>query len=158
MVIISDTSTISNLIQLGEIELLNRLLGSIFIPQQVYDELARLPAQKAVVERLDWLKVVAIKDHQFYSNLLEKIDPGEAGAITLAIELQAELLVMDEKKGRQIAAQYRLPVIGLLGLLLEAKQENLLNAVKPLIDRLIYETGFRISPNLYQEILRRAGE
>ena len=80
------------------------------------------------------------------------MDPGEAEAIVLAIELEADALLIDEKKGRKIAEEHGIIITGLLGILIIAKSENLISEVKPILDKLIFETGFRINPKLYQDI------
>ena len=76
----------------------------------------------------------------------------------LAIELRADALLIDEKKGRKIAQEYGIIITGLLGIFIEAKKEGFINKVKPTLDRLIFEAGFRISPKLYQAILEKVGE
>lgn len=86
------------------------------------------------------------------------IHQGEAEAIILALELGANLLLMDEKKGRELALFYNLKVTGLLGILLQAKHQNIINSVKPLIDNLRQKADFRISKILYHAILKEANE
>lgn len=86
------------------------------------------------------------------------IDLGEAEAIILALELKANLLLMDERRGRALATNYGLNVTGLLGVLLQAKQNGFIPTVKPLIDRLMGELDFRVSSQLYATILQAAGE
>jgi predicted nucleic acid-binding protein len=86
------------------------------------------------------------------------IDLGEAEAIILALELNANLLLMDERRGRTLATHYGLNVTGLLGVLLQAKQNGFIPTVKPLIDRLMGELDFRVSSQLYATILQAAGE
>jgi predicted nucleic acid-binding protein len=74
------------------------------------------------------------------------------------MEINADLLILDEKPGRIIALQYGLKIIGVLGVLLEAKQKNLIQTVKPLIDELIDRANFRVNAQLYTNILGIAGE
>jgi hypothetical protein len=88
----------------------------------------------------------------------ENIDWGEAEAIALALELKADLLVMDERRGRAVATSYGLQVTGLLGVLLQAKRNNLIPAIKPLLDQLIEQADFRVSSQLYTTILQSASE
>ena len=90
--------------------------------------------------------------------MITTLDPGEAEAIVLAIELKADALLIDEKKGRKIAQEYGIVITGLLGILIDSKAENLIQEVKPILDRLIFEIGFRISPKLYQDILEKVNE
>jgi predicted nucleic acid-binding protein len=87
-----------------------------------------------------------------------RLDAGEAEALTLAEELRAELILVDELAGREVARQCGFNVLGTLGILLRAKQQHLCPAVAPLLGRLRYELNFFVSPQLHQAILRQAGE
>lgn len=100
MLIVSDTSAITNLIQVGQLDVLQQLFGNIIIPDAVYQELAVYQSQKDVVDRQSWIEVRAVKRKEKVKPLLEIIDAGEAEAIVLAQELNVELLIIDEKKGK----------------------------------------------------------
>lgn len=86
------------------------------------------------------------------------IDPGEAEAIALALEVSADLLLMDERVGREAAEHLGLRPMGVIGLLIEAKRRKRVEAVKPLLDALRDRAGFRISGQLYARILADTGE
>lgn len=90
--------------------------------------------------------------------LRQDLDAGEAEAIALAIEQNADLLLMDERIGRAAAQHFDLPVIGLIGILIAAKQKKLLPEIKSNLDRLRRQAGFYISETLYQRILRDVDE
>lgn len=90
--------------------------------------------------------------------LSENLDAGEAVSIVLALELPTDFLLMDEKKGRTVAKSLGLPVTGLLGVLIRAKNEGVVAEIRPILEDLISTTGFRIHQNLYLEALRLAGE
>lgn len=158
MVVISDTSIITNLIQLDQLLLLKDLFAEIVIPEKVKEELSKVEGQSRIIEDKSWITVRSITNQELYNKIDIELDPGEAESIVLAIELEADVLLIDEKKGRRIAEKYGLRITGLLGMLLVAKERELLDSVKPVLDKLIYEIGFRISPKLYQEILKRAKE
>ncbi len=82
---------------------------------------------------------------------------GESEAISLALELSAQLIILDDRPARRLAKALGLPVIGTLGALLLAKQKGLLPAIKPEMDALV-NFGFRISQDLYDRVLGDAGE
>ena len=120
--------------------------------------MSKIPRQIEIIEENDWISVRQITNQKLYKSFDDKLDPGEAESIVLAIELDADLLLIDEKKGRKIAMKYGIKITGLLGILLEAKALGLIKEVKPALDMLIYNIGFRINPKLYQEILKKAKE
>lgn len=154
MIVVSDTSVITNLLQLGQLSLLKELFKNIIIPQKVFDELARIPKQIEIINENAWIEARQISDEAHFKKLIRTLDTGEAEAIVLAIELKTNAL----KKGRRIAQEYGITITGLLGILIEAKADNLIKEVKPILDRLIFEMGFRISPKLHQNILERVDE
>jgi predicted nucleic acid-binding protein len=89
---------------------------------------------------------------------LEDLDLGEAEAIVLANELHADWILMDETRGRNIAKLHGLHIVGLLGILLLAKEKGFVSVIKPLLDDLINKAKFRVSEDLYQKIIFNAGE
>jgi len=76
----------------------------------------------------------------------------------LALETQAELLLMDERMGREVARHLGLTVTGLIGILVEAKHRRLIPAIKPWLDALRDQAGFRVRQTLYDQVLQDAGE
>ncbi|NJL49934.1 MAG: DUF3368 domain-containing protein [Leptolyngbyaceae cyanobacterium SM2_5_2] len=105
-----------------------------------------------------WLEVKAAQDLQLVWALEQTLDPGESAAIALATELKADRLLIDERLGRRVAMQRGLKVRGILGIIVNAKNQGLLPAAKPLLDRLINEAGFRVSQVLYERTLQESGE
>ncbi len=86
------------------------------------------------------------------------LDLGEAEAIALALELNADRLLMDERLGRAAAIRAGLQVTGVLGILIAAKRNNLIPEVKPLLNALIEQVGFWIDERLYAEVLQAVSE
>lgn len=101
MIVISDTSVISNSIQLDQLILLRKLFGNIVLPQKVFDELSKIPEQIIIIKRLNWIEVKTISNKEYFEKLLKILDAGEAEAIALAIELKADALLIDEKKAEE---------------------------------------------------------
>ena len=139
---------------------MQQLYGTIIIPPAVYQELINSgdtdPATLAV-QTVDWIQTQAISDRVLLASLQTNLDPGEAEAITLAVEINAERLIIDERRGRNEAIQLGLQVTGLLGIVLAAKQQGLIPLVQPIFDKL-RTNSFWIRDALYAEILRLAGE
>ncbi|WP_211302262.1 DUF3368 domain-containing protein [Dyadobacter jiangsuensis] len=107
---------------------------------------------------LDWIEIREVSSASLLDELTELLDPGEAEAIVLATELPADLLLIDEIKGRAVATKMGLSVIGTLGALAEAKKKNYITAVKPVIDVLINQCGFWIKPSLVERVLKSVNE
>lgn len=159
MVVISDTSVISNLLRINHLFLLPIIFGQATIPPAVEQELGRMsePVPFSLSDH-PWLQVQPLNDYQIASQLRLQLDPGESEAIALAEEFHADLLLIDEAKGRKIAQERGIPMTGLLGVLLIAKEQKHIQEVVPLMDRLIREANFRIGQALYEVIREEAGE
>lgn len=159
MIVVSDTSPVTYLIQVDYLELLKDLYSEVIIPTEVFKELqdasVNIPSLTAAINT-GWIRVQT-PSIKLPLGPDEDLDDGEAEAIALAIEIKADLLLMDERHGTLVARKLNLQVFGLLAVLVEAKQKGLLPAVKPLLDRII-QLGFRASPNLYKQILSQVNE
>lgn len=111
MIVVSDTSPILNLTAADKLHLLRDLYADIVVPPAIEQELQR----NGIQLEPSWAKVVAAEDQNEVAVLREQLDPGEVEAIFVAGELAAELLLVDEKRGRRIAIARGLEVTGLLG-------------------------------------------
>lgn len=161
MTVVSDTSPITNLAGIRQLDLLHQLYGTITIPKAVYDEMAnvgRTVPGALEVQTLPWIQTRFVTDLNQVAALRAFLNRGEAEAIALALELNPELLLIDEKPGRTVALQYGIKITGILGVLLEAKRIGLIIVVKPLIDQLIQQMEFWMSNQLYKVVLQSAGE
>jgi uncharacterized protein len=161
MIVVSDTSPLCNLALIDHLWLLKSIYQTVIIPTIVADELtaAKNPTI-ATIPQLDWIQSRSLTNLTISTQLQRDrgLDAGEANAIALALELQADDLLIDERLGRREARQLGLPMIGILGILLAAKQRQLISAVQPLMDALIQQANFRVSPKLYQQVLNLANE
>lgn len=157
MIIVSDTSSISNLFQVGLADVLHNLFGEITITPAVRRELFAVPEQESEIEQLDWIRVQAPQNQKLVFDLLEELDLGESESIALAVEENARYLIIDESKGRAIAESYGVRIVGTLGVLIQAKQKGMIPSVKEYIEKLI-EIGFRLDKKLIRQVLQNLGE
>ena len=161
MKVVSNTSPIINLAAIGQLDLLRRLYGRIIIPRAVHTEITGAgPCEPgaAEVRQLDWIAVHEVANRSLVAALRLELDPGEAEAIACALETQANRLLLDERLGRAVATRLGIQPIGVLGVLIEAKRQGMLPAVKPPLDALITQAGFWIAKPLYSRVLAAADE
>ncbi|NBC19367.1 MAG: DUF3368 domain-containing protein [Bacteroidetes bacterium] len=160
MIVVSDTSPIINLAAIGHLEVLRDLYGQVHIPDAVYEELTVDEQQPGAAEAsiADWIVQRATGQNDLTAALLGEMDRGEAAAIALAVEMHADLLLIDERIGRAAATRLGIHRIGVLGVLLEAKGQSIVPSIRPLLDALRAEAGFWVSDALYARVLDVAGE
>jgi predicted nucleic acid-binding protein len=159
MIVVSDTSPILSLALIGRLDLLRELYGSIVIPEAVRQEIMATDQSGArEVSQADWIITRPIDPDVALKLLRREVDRGEAEAIGLALQLKADVLLIDERKARSLAQYLDLNVVGLLDVLQEAKQRQLITTIKPVLDDLLTRARFRLSPKLYQRTLHTAGE
>lgn len=159
MIVVSDTSPINYLIRVSEPLLLKKLFGHVIIPPAVFDELnVRLNNRQDIADFLKdgWMSVVAPQTI-ISQPLRYALDKGEWEALSLAIELKANYLIIDERQGAAAAKDFHVPVVGLAGVLITAKKKGLVPAVKPLLDSLIQE-GFYLTERFYKNTLSQINE
>ena len=161
MSVVSNASPLINLARIGKLDLLRQLYGELFIPEAVWQEVVTDGIGQpgaAEVKTATWIKVQSVTNTLLVRALRQELDAGESEAIVLALEMESELLLMDERLGREVAQYLGLRYIGLIGVLIEAKHKGLLSAVRHHIDELRDVAGFRISDTLYVRILQDEGE
>lgn len=158
MIVVSDASPIIALESVGQLSLLRDLYERVLIPASVYREITIADKSgAALIAAESWLEERPVSDGKAVTALMATLDPGEAEAIVLALEEEAELLLMDERRGRRIATEMGCQVLGLLGVLVEAKNRGLVPEVKPILMSLS-QGSFRISEALVEHVLREVGE
>ncbi len=159
MIIISDTSPLVCLLHLEKINLLKNLFEDVIIPPAVFEELVNAKiVDEAFLQSYTFIQIKSPSNKKEVEELLVVLDKGESEAIVLSKELKVDLLPIDEAPGREIAKKLGIPIKGVLGILLQAKQSNLIKDIKPLIEQLQTEINFRINFNLLQKILIEANE
>jgi hypothetical protein len=161
MIIVSDTSPLSNLFIIQQLQLLEKLYGKVIIPGAVMNELLQLEKRRidlSSIKNAKWIEVIDVSDRPLVDELSQDLDVGEAEAIVLAEMLHADWLLMDETKGRSIAKTQGLHIVGLLGVLLLAKEKGHILSVKELLNDLINKAKFRVGEELYNRIIEMSGE
>ncbi|MBN3960968.1 DUF3368 domain-containing protein [Nostoc sp. NMS8] len=161
MIVVSDTSPINNLAAINHLHLLQQLYGTVLIPEAVYQELTdpNFPVAGATeVQTFTWIQTYPVQDRTLVEALSNELDIGEAEAIALALETKADQVLVDERRGRMVAARLNLGYTGILGILVEAKSQRLISAVKPLLDALINQAGFWVAEPLYKRVLQLVDE
>uniref|UniRef100_A0A832H0M3 DUF3368 domain-containing protein n=1 Tax=Oscillatoriales cyanobacterium SpSt-402 TaxID=2282168 RepID=A0A832H0M3_9CYAN len=146
--VVTNSSCLIGLERIQQLQLLPQVFMSIVIPEAVQQEIGF---------RAAFLKVQPVQNQNLVTILKTQVDDGEAEAIALAQEISASYLILDDGKARKLANQLNLKVIGTVGVLLRAKQQQIIPAVRPLLDALLL-ANFRISEALVQKALQLAGE
>ena len=154
MIVIADTTPLNYLILTDLIHIVSALFGQVVIPQAVLNELQSAQAPDKVrqwfAHRPDWL---VVREVQQGDPTLAHLDPGEREAIALAQELQADLILLDENRGRREAISRGFNITGTIGLLDRAGARGLIDV--PTAVARLRQTSFRVSPRLLNTLLDR---
>lgn len=164
MIVVSDTTPITSLMKAGQLELLHKFFGVVYIPGAVYRELTdneTFSEEARMVQECDFLYVQKVNNGRSVTILqsFTGLDAGESEAIILADEMNSDVLLMDEHKGRQVAKKLGITITGTIGILSQAFDEGMLTRedVERCIARL-QESGIRISEKLYQRLIKKTGK
>lgn len=164
MIVVSDTTPLISFLKMEKLDLLGKLFGKVLIPQAVFDELTiderfRLEAEQ--IKQKQFISVEPVRNPESVSILKRAtgLDQGESEAIVLTDELKADLLLMDEAKGRSVSNQMGFKIMGTIGVLMAAYEEHELNAneVKECVDGL-QRAGRHIGRKHYQMLLDMLGD
>ncbi len=162
MIVVSDTSALSALFLVEQLDLLPSLYGQVVVPPAVMRELSQLDIQfgydLSMLKNNDWLSVIPVSDLKKVRAFQRVLDEGESEAIVLMLEISADLLLIDEIRGRKLAESEGIQYTGVLGVLLSAKSKGLIHAISPILDKLRLDANFRMSQKLYDFVLKQAGE
>ena len=161
MIVVSDTTPLISLLKINRIDLLERLFGEVLIPQAVFNELTsdeRFQVEAEQIKRKEFIRMKPVNNPES-ADILKRatgLDQGESEAIVLSDELKADLLLMDEAKGRNVSTQMGLQIMGTIGLLMAAYEEQELTSdeIRECIDGL-QRAGRHIGQRHYQMLLSR---
>lgn len=164
MIVVSDTTPIISLLKCQRLEILKELFKEIVIPEAVYNELTnneKFPEEAAAIQNCEYIRTVALSDKKLLDIFQRAtgLDLGESEAIVYSDENGADLLMMDEVKGRRVAKQMNIRVIGTLGILQLANEKKLLSGadVRACMDAL-RSNSRHISEELVQVVLKNIKE
>lgn len=144
-VVISDTSCLIVLSKIGCLNILQTLFGEILITEEIKNEYGEILP--------DWIIVKKAASHEIEKILLLNVDEGEASAMALYLEQTEEaLLIIDERKGRIIAQELGIKIIGTIGILIKAEENGILANLSEIVEKL-EQTDFRLSSKLKQQLL-----
>jgi len=137
-VIISDTTCLIGLSNIGQLNILQEMYGSIVITPEVAEEYG--------VSLPEWINVQVVSDTQKIKAFHKFIGLGESSAIALAMETRNSLLIVDDRRARQFALSMGLEITGTLGLLIQAYEKNIIQDIDSVVARL-REVDFRLPAN-----------
>lgn len=157
--IISNTSPLQYLHQLGALDVLPKLVKNITVPTAVLDELSagrKLGLNLPDIQSLDWI-TVRRPSSAIVLPMVTDLGAGEREVIALALEISDSVCVPDDALGRQIAVALQLRITGTLGVLIDAERAGFISTVRPQLDRL-HALGFRLAAHTRVAVLKMAGE
>jgi predicted nucleic acid-binding protein len=161
VIVVADTSVLVNLARVERIDILQTLFHDVIIPPEVATEFGRLAADVARFKGValpNWIREQSPTIIPAVLRAMRGLDPGESAALSLALEIRADAILIDERRGHSAASQLGLTAVGVFGVLLQAKAKGLVPELRSIIDRLDRDAGFFMSAELREEVLRRAGE
>ena len=161
MIVIADTTPLISLMKIGRLDLIFHLFGEIMIPKAVFDELvynSRFPEESRQMKESSFIKTVVVEDIKSVELLRRStgLDAGESEAIILSDKLKASILLMDEVKGRQVAKQMGIQIMGTIGMLLAAYRSEVLSKQEILqYINILKVSGRHVSDKLYEQLIEK---
>ena len=158
MIVVSDTTPLISLLKINRLDLLEKLYGSVLIPKAVFSELTSnkiYQSETDIISRSNFIECREVSNFQALKILqvVTTLDLGESEAIVLAQELNADVLLMDESKGRKVAQQLNIPLSGTLGVIVDSFDAELLTKIEvsECLD-ILQQSGRRISGHLINKV------
>jgi len=156
--VISNTTPIISLMKIDKLYILKELYQKVIIPSAFYEEIENGKDQPFYqdLKKYEWIEIQNIKNQPSIRYIFD-LDEGEAEVLILAGEIQADLIIMDEIIGRRYVKQLDFKLTGTIGILLKAKELNLITSIKEFLDELISKDTW-LSPSLVSKALNIAKE
>ena len=143
--IISNTSCLIVLDNIGMLGVLKELYGKVFITEEVSKEFGKTVP--------DWIEVRKVSDNKYLKLMKNFVDLGEASTIALAVETDDIVIILDDLKARKLGQKLNLKITGTIGVLIKARKRNIITSTQEVLNRLRNE-GFRISDEIEKEFLK----
>ena len=159
MHLVSNSGPILSFARANRLDVLEGVVEQLFLPEAVYDDIVVAGKDKpgAIdVAHAVWMKRIRLTDISAAALLSSRLHAGECQAIALAQELKLPLLV-DEREARKVARNLRIPFLGSLRILREAKHHGVITEIEPVVQELI-RAGIYISDAVLRDFLREVGE
>jgi predicted nucleic acid-binding protein len=127
------------------LDVLKELYGKVFITEEVSKEFGKTVP--------DWIEVRKVSDNKYLKLMKNFVDLGEASIITLAVETDDIVIILDDLKARKLAQRLNLKITGTIGVLIKARKRNIITSTQEVLNKLRNE-GFRISDEIEKEFLK----
>lgn len=162
MIVIADTTPLISLMKIGKLELLNELFGKVYIPKAVFQELtvnSLFVNEAQEIKKCEYIQMVEVDDRKTVGILRRAtgLDAGESEAIVLTEEQQGNVLLMDEMKGRTVAKQMGIKIMGTIGILMISLEKRLISYAETVQSiEILKDSGRHFKKELYEELLKAA--
>ncbi len=157
MLVVSNTSPVLNLALIGKLHLIKSQFSEITLPESVIAELnlhKDIPGNEdiRIAIKQHWIRIHKLTNLAVSSILKTYLDEGESDAIALALELKADIILLDEKDARSYARNLGLPMTGVIGILVKGYFDGEIKSIRRSMEDLETKAGFRIGKKLYNQI------
>ena len=153
MIVISDSSALISLLSVEKLDILGKLFETVMIPEAVYNEVFNKKVSNLDLKKTKFLQIEKVTDRKMVKLLKMQLGYGESEVIALALEKGIDRVIIDDKQARKVADKLGLKVIGTLGILILAKEKQVIKEVRPLVLSMMEKINFRIDRALLNKIL-----
>jgi len=153
VIVISDSSPLISLLSVEKLDILGKLFETVMIPEAVYNEVFNKKVSNLDLKKTKFLQIEKVTDRKMVKLLKMQLGYGESEVIALALEKGIDRVIIDDKQARKVADKLGLKVIGTLGILILAKEKQVIKEVRPLVLSMMEKINFRIDRALLNKIL-----
>jgi len=153
VIVISNSSALISLLGVEKLDILGKLFETVMIPEAVYNEVFNKKVSNLDLKKTKFLQIEKVTDRKMVKLLKMQLGYGESEVIALALEKGIDRVIIDDKQARKVADKLGLKVIGTLGILILAKEKQVIKEVRPLVLSMMEKINFRIDRALLNKIL-----